>query len=116
MNVIELLPRHDLCLNRLGMTSLLPELKTSVGLVPGFVRGQAIEQGLDMSIAEGVDDPSRRERLEIPDLLPEVLRSGDEMDVVLKDGMTKQNESVLILEKLPGIEENPHSLRLSEDG
>ena len=116
VDVFQLLAQHRLGLDDLRMASFLPELKRPVGLVPDLVILQAIEQSPHVSLAEVVDDPSCRVRLEIADLFRQVLGRGDEVDVVLEDDVAQEHHAILILEKLPGIEQDLNGFGPGEHG
>ena len=88
----------------------------SIALVPGLVILQAVEQSPHVAFAEVVDDPSRRVRLEVADLLRQVLGRGDEVDVVLEDDVTQERQAVLILEELPGVEQDLDGFGPGEHG
>ena len=80
--------------------SLLPQLERSIAFVPRLVVLQAVEQGADPAFSEVIDDPPRRVRLEVADLLPEVSGRGDEVNVVLEYDVTQERQAVLVLQEL----------------
>src|SRR4051794_28531750 len=103
VDVLELLPQHLLILDDLRMTSFLPQLERSIALMPLLMVLQAVEQGANLAIAEEVDDPPGRMRLEVADLLRQVFGRGDEVDVVLEDDVTQKRQAVVVLEELAGV-------------
>ncbi len=106
MDVFQLLSHHRLILNDFRVTPFLPELELTVALVPGFVMLQAVEQSPHASLFEVINDPTRRMRLEVTDFFRQILGGRDEVDMVLEDDVAQEYHPILILEKLPGIEQD----------
>ncbi len=82
----------------------------------GFVILEAIEQRPHAAFTEVVDDASRRVRLEIADFFRQVVGGGNKMNMVLEDDISEQYQAILILEKLPGIEDDLNGFGPGENG
>ena len=116
VDVFELLPHHVVVLDHLGMASLLPKLVSGVRLVFHLVILQVLENGTNISCLEQINDATSRERLEVGDLVAEIVRRRDQMQVILQDYVAVQRKPAVFLQKTPRVEQDLYRLATGEDG
>src|SRR5690348_14253379 len=96
------------------MTSLLPELISAIRLVPGLQEMQQFEQGPRTVGFQKIDETPGSERLEITDLLGQILGRRNQVQMILQNDVAVENQAPLVVEKLPGIIEDLHGVRPRE--
>ena len=69
VNVLDFLPHHVLRLDRLRVTSFLPQLMRLINFVPRFIESQLVQKRFVSFFLHPFDDRGRREGFELADAL-----------------------------------------------
>src|SRR3982751_6541429 len=98
------------------MAPLLPQLIGAIRLVCGLQEVQQFEKGPGTLGFQVINDLPGSERLEISDLLGEVFRRCDEVQMILENDIAIEDQPLFVLQESPGIVDDLDCLRPCEDG
>ena len=115
VDVLDFLSHHFIVEDKFRMTSFLPDLELTILLVPSLEEFQLFQPIRTVSGTEFVDNTPRCEGLEVTDLLAQVIRHRNEMQMIFHDHVRENLHPLLLLKKSPGFEKDRGELRISEE-
>ena len=115
MNVLDLLPHNLFRLDRLRMTSFLPQLAGLIDLVLKLVELQFLKQRPELSLLHLSDDRGSREGLELADAFTELRAHSDPVQMVFHDHKGENINFPLRLKESPTVEDMFDKAWMRED-
>ena len=115
MHIIQFLQHHFVTLDLLRVTPLLPKLVRLVGLMPKFEEFQQFKRRYRALAFKFRNDAVRGKRLEPCNLLRQVVRHGNPMQVVFHDHKTENAHCSFALQEAPRIQDDFRRPRLREE-